>query len=95
MVAELRRMEDDAHGDDEEAMREMEEEMGGGTQTKKVRVEMDNDPDTGLPPPPPGAWADDALEEEPPSGTEVATAAPKWKKKGLKRQHRRVISMFS
>lgn len=111
MVAELRKMEDDAHGDEEEAMREMEGEMMGPPPTlpvgaatkskpkpkpkpksKKVTTApVDNNPDTGLPPPPPGAWADDTLEEELPSGDEKP-AAPKWKKKGLKRQHRRVIS---
>lgn len=105
MVAELRKMEDDAHGDEEEAMREIEEEMMGpppaplsagasATEPKKVKpvpADNHNDPDTGLPPPPPGAWADDTLQEELPSGGEKVSA-PKWKKKGLKRQHRRVIS---
>lgn len=104
MVAELRKMEDDAHGDEEEAMREMEEEMMGppslpplppsATQPKKPKPAPsadDNDPDTGLPPLPPGAWVDDTLEEEPSSGDEKPTTR-KWKKKGLKRQHRRVIS---
>lgn len=99
-------MEDDAHGDDEEAMREMEGEMMGppptlptGTATKSkpnkvTPAPIDNNPDTGLPPPPPGAWADDTLQEEAPLGGEKP-AAPKWKKKGLKRQHRRVISTSS
>lgn len=104
MVAELRRMEDDAHGDEEEAMREMEEEMvgpppmlmpppaGAATKSKNAKpAPVDNNPDTGLPPPPSGAWTDDTLQEEIPSGDEKVTAR-KWKKKGLKRQHRRVIS---
>lgn len=94
MVAELRKMEDDAHGDDEEAMREMEAEMEGGGEQKKVKV-VENNPDTGLPPAPEGAWAEEQVEEELPSGEEEEGAKrPKWKKKGLKRQHRRVISML-
>lgn len=110
MVKELQRWEDDAHRDDEEAMREMEREMegvgarAGAEEEAPVKkrvleveavVEMEeNDPETGLPPLPEGAWREERRVEEEESGDEKEDKGRKWKKKGLKRQHRRVISMF-
>jgi hypothetical protein len=90
MVAELRKMEDEAieeeFADDEEAMKEMEA--------------LDAEPS--LPPPeqrgeglevgigdlPPGAFAEEAIVDE---NEGEDKDKPKWKKKGLKRQTRRTI----
>jgi DNA replication regulator SLD2 len=108
MLAELREMENHALDDDEEAMREMEMEVewkarsptNGSApslphiQKKKMSGVFD---EAGLPPPPAGAFAEDTILDENNGDSDEIKAGQRrvWKKKGLKRQHRRVISKFN
>ncbi|KAL7276281.1 hypothetical protein RUND412_000747 [Rhizina undulata] len=93
LLAELRKMEDEALNDDEEALREMEDmeqEINAGPvaigEKRKPTAEFnDNLP----PPPPPGAYAEEGAEDY--ETEEEEKKGPRWKKKGLKRQTRRVI----
>lgn len=94
MLKELRELENHALDDEEEAMREMEEEEmaeaeAAGPAKKKVHLPVFDEPE--LPPLPPGAYVDETLVDED-EGVEKGDAPRVWKKKGLKRQHRRVIS---
>lgn len=98
MINELRELEEHEHDDDEEAMREMEaEEMGlpapprkDNGRVKKVKVDKDGfDREPELPPLPPGAYVDEeAVDEDEGKKVEGRT----YKKKGLKRQTKRVKS---
>jgi DNA replication regulator SLD2 len=90
MLKELREMEDHALDDEEEAMREMEAEAAGQSPVKKPKKTTPIFDQPELPPLPPGAFIEETQvhghDEE---GERV------WKKKGLKRQHKRIISGFS
>lgn len=98
MINELRELEEHEHDDEEEAMREMEaEEMGlpapprkDNGRVKKVKVDKDGfDREPELPPLPPGAYVDEeGVDEDEGKKVEGRT----YKKKGLKRQTKRVKS---
>lgn len=98
-MKELREMENHALDDDEEALREMEMDAAGGaglptlSMVKKFETKKPVFDEPELPPLPPGAFVEETLVDED-AGKDVE--APRiWKKRGLKRQHRRVISMFA
>ncbi|KAI5813838.1 DNA replication/checkpoint protein [Pyronema omphalodes] len=90
LLKELKEMEEHMHDDDEEALREMEAEAEGGPPPEKKKEKKKgifDEPE--LPPLPPGAFVEETLVDE----DEGKEGDPQrvWKKKGLKRQHRRVI----
>jgi DNA replication regulator SLD2 len=87
MLKELREMEDHALDDEEEAMREMEAEAAGQSPVRKPKKTASIFDQPELPPLPPGAF----VEETPVHGHDEE-GEKTWKKKGLKRQHKRVIS---
>lgn len=101
LVAELREMEEHAHDDEEEVMREMEMEAMGipilkkkpeatKAKEKKSNKDMDGfDRDLGLPELPQGAWREEEVKDE--AEGEVMEGRT-YKKKGLKRQTKRVKS---
>ncbi|KAG0644220.1 DNA replication/checkpoint protein [Tuber brumale] len=90
MVAELRKMEDEAieeeFADDEEAMKEME--ALGGEPTLPPPKQRDEELEVGIGDLPPGAFAEEAIVDE---NEGEDKDKPKWKKKGLKRQTKRTI----
>ncbi|KAI5855392.1 DNA replication/checkpoint protein [Tricharina praecox] len=97
MLRELREMEAHALDDDEEAMREMEMEAAGLEVPKRKEKKKDEPlfDEVELPPLPPGAFVEDTLQDSDDGKENDGTERKVWKKKGLKRQHRRVISTLS
>jgi DNA replication regulator SLD2 len=98
MLKELREMEAHALDEEEEAMREMEvaeaaeaagEEVPKKKEKKKEAPLFD---EVELPPLPPGAFVEETLQDEDDGEKKGGEERKVWKKKGLKRQHRRVIS---
>ncbi|KAI5789867.1 DNA replication/checkpoint protein [Pyronema domesticum] len=89
LLKELKEMEEHLHDDDEEALREMEAEAEGGPPPEKKKEKKGVFDEPELPPLPPGAFVEETLVDE----DEGKEGEPQrvWKKKGLKRQHRRVI----
>ena len=106
LLRELREMEEHAFDDDEAALRdvEMESEAAAAAPGKSDETKKPPPPPPPQPPPPPpglelpplppGAFVEDAVvdEDDGQAGRDVPRP---WKKKGLKRQHRRVISAFA
>ncbi|RPB03310.1 hypothetical protein L873DRAFT_1841298 [Choiromyces venosus 120613-1] len=95
MVAELRKMEDEAieeeFTDDEEAMREMEA-LDGEPSLLAPKKQRDAEVEVGIGDLPPGAFAEEAIVDE---NEAEDKDKPKWKKKGLKRQTKRTISDYA
>lgn len=105
LLRELREMEEHALDDEEAALRDMEMESEAAAaapeKSDKKPAPLPGLEQVGLLPPlPPGAFVEDAVvDEDNGQGQDQGQAgvhAPRlWKKKGLKRQHRRVISAFA
>ncbi|CUS09787.1 unnamed protein product [Tuber aestivum] len=91
MVAELRKMEDEAleeeFADDEEAMKEMEA-LDSEPSLPPPKKQRDEGMEVGIGDLPPGAFAEEAIVAE---NEGEGKDRPKWKKKGLKRQTKRTI----
>ncbi|KAG0126986.1 DNA replication/checkpoint protein [Tuber indicum] len=94
MVAELRKMEDEAieeeFADDEEAMKEME--ALDGEPSLPPPEQRGEELEVGIGDLPPGAFAEEAIVDE---NEGEDKDKPKWKKKGLKRQTKRTISNYT
>ena len=104
LLRELREMEEHAFDDDEAALRDVEMESESAVAATGKSDEARKEPPPPPPPPPPpglelpplppGAFVEDAIVDE--DDGQAGRGAPRpWKKKGLKRQHRRVISAFA